>query len=200
MDTINKDKPNFYHYGNNSYLGDGDIVGAEAISIGDDVMIKRGFWLNIALNNFNGEAKIVIGDGCQIGKNLTVSVANRAMIGKNVIMGSNVYIADCGHEYKDVSIPIMYQGVTATSNEVVIGENSWLGINSVIVGDVHIGKGCVIAANTFVNKDVPDYSVVAGNPGKIIKMFDTKSMEWLKVKSEDDINKILKNRKEALLN
>lgn len=117
-------------------------------------MIKRGFCLNIALNNFNGEAKIVIGDGCLIGKNLTVSVANRTMIGKNVLMGSNVYIADCGHEYKYVSIPIMYQGVTATSNEVVIGENSWLRINSVIVGDVHIGKGCVIEANTFVNKDV----------------------------------------------
>ena len=192
-----RDQPqsSFYKLGTNSFIANGhEIVGAEAISIGDNVLIKKDCWLNIAINNYQGEPRIIIDDGCQIGKNFTISVSNKAIIEKNVIVGPNVYIADCGHVYEDIHTPIMYQGVTSTTNEVSIGEGSWLGINSVVVGNVRIGKGCVVAANTFVNKDVPDYSVVAGNPAKIIKMFDLDKGDWVRVKGEKDVNDILKKR------
>jgi acetyltransferase-like isoleucine patch superfamily enzyme/2-polyprenyl-3-methyl-5-hydroxy-6-metoxy-1,4-benzoquinol methylase/glycosyltransferase involved in cell wall biosynthesis len=185
----------FFKLGNNTYIADGaEIVGAEAISIGDNVFLKKNAWLNIALNNFQGEPRIVIDNGCQIGKSFTVSVSNKAVIEKYVIIGPNVHISDHGHAYENIALPIMYQGVTSTTNEVVIGEGSWIGINSVIVGNVRVGKGCVIAANSFVNKDIPDFTVAAGNPAKIIKMFDPTTVSWVKVKNDKDIQQMLKKR------
>ena len=52
---------------------------------------------------------------------------------------------------------------------VTIGDCSYIGINAIIVGNVKIGKYCVIGANSVVTKDIPDYSVAVGSPAKIIK-------------------------------
>ncbi|SPY14287.1 family 2 glycosyl transferase [Paenibacillus polymyxa] len=187
--------PTFHGIGENVFVGEGcEIVGAEKISIGNNVMIRKDCWLNIAVNQNKKDPQIIIDDGCQIGKNFTISVSNRAHLERNVLIGANVYISDCGHAYENIDIPIMHQGVSSETNEVTIGEGSWLGINSVIVGNVRVGKGSVVAANSFINKDVPDYSVVAGNPGRIIKMFDSVSKSWRKVYNDEDIEFILKNR------
>lgn len=196
--TSDNIKKNFNHFGENTCLASGDIVGAEAIYIGDNVRIKSGYWLNYPLNNFDGKPRIIIKDGCQIGKNLSISIVNRAVIGNNVLMGSNVYIADCGHEYKDIGVSVLMQGVTATDNEVVIGDNCWLGINSVVVGNVHIGKGSIVGANSFVNKDIPDYCVAAGNPARVVKAFDVRIGKWVKIKDNDELQQVLSHRKDYL--
>lgn len=52
---------------------------------------------------------------------------------------------------------------------VTIGDGSYIGINSVIVGNVKIGKHCVIGANSVVTKDVPSYCVAVGSPARVIK-------------------------------
>lgn len=52
---------------------------------------------------------------------------------------------------------------------VSIGDGSYIGINAVIVGNVKIGKHCVIGANSVVTKDVPDYCVAVGSPARVIK-------------------------------
>ena len=52
---------------------------------------------------------------------------------------------------------------------VSIGDDTWIGTNVVIAGTVEIGKHCVIGANSVVTHDIPDYSVVAGCPAKVIK-------------------------------
>lgn len=188
-------KSSLYKLGANSFLGEGsEIVGGHRISIGDNVMIKKDCWLNIAIQQDHSQPQILIEDGCQIGKNFTISVSNKAHIEKNVLIGANVYIADCGHAYENIAEPIMYQGVSSYTNEVTIGEGTWLGINSVIVGNVRVGKGSIIAANSFVNKDVPDYSVVAGSPAKVIKMFDSVTESWVIVNTEEGVQTILQNR------
>lgn len=51
----------------------------------------------------------------------------------------------------------------------ILGDNVWIGTNSVVVGKVHIGNDVLIAPNAYVNFDVPDHSIVLGNPGNIIK-------------------------------
>lgn len=67
----------------------------------------------------------------------------------------------------------MYQGNSFTpkadgSQNLMIDDGTWLGTNVVIVGNVHVGKHCVIGANSVVAKDIPDYSVAAGIPAKVI--------------------------------
>ena len=82
------------------------------------------------------------------------------------------YITDCDHEYRDVNIPVIDQGIVQRGQRVSIGDGSYIGINAVIVGNVKIGKHCVIGANSVVTKDVPDYCVAVGSPAKVIKRIE----------------------------
>ena len=59
-----------------------------------------------------------------------------------------------------------------------IGDETWIGIHASIIGPVKIGKHCVIGANSVVTHDIPDYSVVVGNPGKIVKKCDCEKKLW----------------------
>lgn len=110
------------------------------------------------------------------------------------MIGPNVYIADCQHEFSDIKIPLIDQGINSYTNKIKIGDGTWIGINSCILGNVSIGDNCVIGANSFVNKDIPEYSVAVGSPAKVIKMFDTIDNEWKVVADENEIKNILKRR------
>ena len=99
-------------------------------------------------------------------------------IGENVLLSPNVYITDCDHEYRDVNVAVIDQGVNQKNQNVSIGDESYIGINSVIVGNVSIGKHCVIGANSVVTKNVPDYCVAVGSPAKVIRKYDFEINEW----------------------
>ena len=190
----------FSEFGQNSIIHkDYKINKFQGISIGKNTFIKDNCWLNVCIDDNRKEPRIVIGDECQIGSRFSISSSNMCIIQRNVIVGPNVYIADCEHNYQSIGIPVMYQGITSVSNKVIIGANSWIGINATIVGNVTVGRGCVIGANSYVTKDVPDYSVVGGSPAKIIKMYDTISQEWIRVRNDDEVEKLLKNRREQPL-
>ncbi|MBU3161564.1 acyltransferase [Clostridium frigoris] len=185
----------FYGFGSNSIiLEDYKISNFSYTLVGTGTFIKDNCWLNICSYENNSAPKIVIEDGCQIGSRFTISIANKGTIEKNVIIAPNVYISDCSHNYESLGIPIMHQGITSITNEIVIGEGSWIGVNASIVGDVHIGRGCVIAANSFVTKSIPDYCIAAGSPATVIKMYDTITGKWIRTRSDTDVKKVLENR------
>ncbi len=110
----------------------------------------------------------------QIGDRSVVGVANwfqgsgKIFIGDDVIIGPYVAIVSTNHQYEDLSKPISQQPLTP--GLVEIGDGVWIGAHCTIAYNVKIGKHAIVAANSFVNKDVPDYAVVAGSPAKIIKM------------------------------
>lgn len=93
-------------------------------------------------------------------------------IGEKVLLSPNIYITDCDHEYRNVDIPVIDQGIVQKVQTVSIGDGSYIGINTVIVGNVKIGKHCVIGANSIVNKDIPDFCVAVGSPVKIVKKYN----------------------------
>ncbi|WP_243388859.1 hypothetical protein [Bifidobacterium simiarum] len=95
-----------------------------------------------------------IGAGLFIGHRGTVIVNGRARLGSNVNLAPGVVI---GQENRGAR-----RGVP------VIGNRVWIGAGAVIVGAVHIGNDVLIAPNAFVNVDVPDHSIVIGNPSRII--------------------------------
>ena len=127
-----------------------------------------------------GWGTLIIGKGSEIGERCRISIANSLTIGSKVLISPNVYITDCDHEYRNIDIPIMDQGIVQKGQKVSIGDESYIGINSVIVGNVKIGKHCVIGANSVVTRDVPDYCITVGSPIKIIKKHEKSS--WIKVK------------------
>ena len=102
-------------------------------------------------------------------------------------MGPNVCIADQDHRYDIIGVPIMNQGITIKNNSklckegIEIQDGAWISINCVIVGNVNIGKGSVIGANSVVTTDIPDYCVAVGSPCRVIKKYNFKTKAWEKV-------------------
>lgn len=171
-----------------------DVRKKERIKFGNKVVIQKDCWLNIAYDNPHGKHMIEFGDGTNIGRLSTISAANRIVIGKNVLVGPNVFIADTSHEYSHVYIPIMAQGITTSEDVITIGDGTWIGNNAVIVGNITIGRGCVIGANSVINSNVPDFSVVEGNPAKIVKIFDFSTKEWISVYNPEQLKEALDKR------
>lgn len=95
--------------------------------------------------------------------------------------GPNVFISDYNHKYQNINVPINQQGETVYSSGIRISEDSWIGTNTVIVGNVKVGKHCVIGANSFVNHNIPDYSVAVGSPAKVVKKYDFVKNKWISV-------------------
>lgn len=99
-------------------------------------------------------------------------------IGNNVILAQNIVASGLNHEYRDVATPIHLQKVTTAP--IKIEDDCWIAANVVITAGITIGKHCVIAAGSVVTKDVPPFSVAAGNPAKVIKRYDFNAKEWVK--------------------
>ena len=64
---------------------------------------------------------------------------------------------------------------------MVIGRESHIGANSVVVAGVEIGERCQIGAGSVVTKDIPAYSVAVGNPARVIKRYDPEKQTWVKI-------------------
>mgnify|MGYP003294535724 CR=1 FL=1 len=138
---------------------------------------------NVSVRNLQRHSIIEFGDNTDIGRGTTLSCYNKIIMHNNVLTGPYVFISDHNHKYTDISKPVMYQGIEFEKNSrVEICDGVWIGTNAVIVGNVRIGRNSVIAANSVVNKDVPDFCVVAGAPAKIIKRYDMNTCQWIKIK------------------
>ena len=124
---------------------------------GTNVNIEKGahFSSEVSLGNNSG-----IGINCEIAPFVT--------IGNDVMMGPECMIYTSNHGMERTGIPMWKQQSTETE-PVVIGNDVWIGARVIILPGVHIGDGCVIGAGSVVTKDVEEYSVVAGNPAKLIR-------------------------------
>lgn len=162
-----------------NYIGiDVKFVNRGTVILGRSVIIRP----STRVYAGNSQSLVSFGDGTEIGEHSTISSNNSIVFGNDVLTGPHIFIADHNHAYENPLLPVSKQGVKCnTTDEVVIGDGSWLGTNVVIVGNVHIGKHCVIGANSVVTKDIPDYSVAAGMPAKVIKKYDFEKEEWVRV-------------------
>ncbi|WP_418460296.1 acyltransferase [Bacteroides sp.] len=126
----------------------------------------------------NGVGDVIIGDYTRIG--LRCTIIGPVQIGNHVILAQNVAISGLNHRYEDPTLPIHQQGVTTAL--IQIGDDSWVGANSVITAGIKIGKHVVVGAGSVVTKDIPDYSIAVGNPARIIKKYDSTINEWILAK------------------
>lgn len=153
--------------GNNVVI---DALSRNGVRIGNDVRIgdfTKILCTGTIKNIGNG---IKIGNNCGIADNCFFGAAGGIEIGNDVIMGQNIRFHSENHNYSNLEIPIRLQGVNQKG--IKIGNNCWIGSGVVFLDGVNVGSGCVIGANTLVNKDIPDNAVVAGNPLRVIKFRD----------------------------
>ena len=125
--------------------------------------------------SYNPEIKI--GNKCSFGDYIHFTCINKIIIGDNLLTGRWVTISDNNHgdtNLATLSIAPIQRDLTS-KGPIVIGDNVWIGDKATILSGVTIGDGAIIAANSVVTKDVPPFSIVAGNPAKIIKTFSNKA-------------------------
>lgn len=151
----------------------------ENISLGDDVSIGIFTWIatNITLHK---EPKLIIGNRVHIGAYAMIIAANEIRIGNNVLLSERVTILDHVHDYADATKAVIDQPIVS-KGKIIIEDDCFIGINSVIIGGVKIGKHAVIGANSVVTNDVPSYTVVTCSPAKVIKRYDKKQKKWIRV-------------------
>lgn len=125
----------------------------------------------------NGVGDVTIGNRTLVGMGNVVIGPVR--IGNDVILAQNIVMSGLNHEYKNIHQPIHAQPITVAP--IVIEDECWIGANAVITAGVTIGKHSVVAAGAVVTKSIPPYSVVAGNPAKVIKQYDAAMQDWIKV-------------------
>jgi acetyltransferase-like isoleucine patch superfamily enzyme len=144
------------------------LVGVRFIDLGQDIFLGPGSWLQAIPRDGLATSVIRIGARCSFAGGVTLSAAEQIEFEDDVIVARNVYISDHSHRFDNRGVPISQQGIDRVK-PVRIGGGCWLGQNAVILPGVRIGKGSVVGANSVVREDVPDYSVVAGVPARVIR-------------------------------
>lgn len=170
------------------------VLGMRNISIGQGTCIGDSSWLNVCIRD--EQTRMRIGACVLVGRQAVISTAGFLEIGDYCLFAPRVYISDADHIYTDIFQPIVQQGATC-HRSIIVEENCWLGINTVISGSLTLGRGSVVGANAVVTRDIPPFCVVVGNPAQIVKMYAPRSNSWERVRSEEDIQHILDQRRET---
>ncbi len=149
------------------------IINGKNIFLGEDCQIGPNCRIEAwtTYNNKIYHPVIKLGNDVRINSRCHIGAINKVIIKDDCLIGSNVMIIDHAHgnnSWKEMKIHPGDRDLYS-KGPVIIGEKTWLCENVVILPNVHIGKGCIIGASAVVTKDIPDYSVVAGNPAKIVK-------------------------------
>jgi acetyltransferase-like isoleucine patch superfamily enzyme len=148
-----------------------DLFPFNKFSIGSNSIIEDFATMN------NGVGDIFIGENTGIGLNNVI--IGPVKIGDYVMLAQNIVISGLNHGYQDINTPPRLQKVV--TKQITIEDNVWIGANSVVTAGVTIGKHAVIGAGSVITKDIPQYSVAAGNPAKVIKKYNFNNNTWERV-------------------
>jgi acetyltransferase-like isoleucine patch superfamily enzyme len=153
----------------------GVVYGEGAISIGAGTMI--GAYVTLAVGmpgepvNRSAPPVISIGERSSIGRGSSLVGRTGIHIGDDVTTAPNVYITDHNHTYDDIDVPIVRQW--PADDPVRIGSGCWLGTGVVVLPGTKLGDHVAVAANSVVRGVVPDRSVIAGAPAKVVRQYVT---------------------------
>ena len=152
------------------------------IHLGRDATVNSGCWLD-CIENYEGErfaSRLDIGDGTYIGRNAHIIACGHMRIGKQVVIGDNVYITDNLHGYEDVTRNVMVQPLRHPG-PVAVEDEAWIGDKASILPNVTIGKHAVVGSNSVVTKSVPPYCVAVGVPARVIRRYNQETRRWEQV-------------------
>lgn len=128
----------------------------------------------------NGVGDVIIGNNTRIGmSNVIIGPVN---VGNDIMFAQNIVVSGLNHTYQDINIPIADQAVQTA--QITIEDEVWIGANAVITAGITVGKHSVVAGGSVVTKNVPPYSIVGGNPAKLLKQYNKDSGEWERVKTK----------------
>jgi acetyltransferase-like isoleucine patch superfamily enzyme len=134
----------------------------------------------------NKKTTLKIGMNCHMGDYVHIASGEEVIIGNDCLLASKIYISDISHG--------LYSGGTTHSSPdieprhrklhtkpVNIGNNVWIGECVTILPGAIIGDGCIIGANSVVNKHIDSHCLAVGSPARVIKRYDDSTQKWISV-------------------
>lgn len=125
---------------------------------GVDVNVEHGAW-------FGSGKGITLGDRSDIG--MDALVIGPVQVGRDVMMGPRCVLLASAHDTRRVDVPMNQQGFRE-DRPIVIEDDVWIGAGSIVLPGRRIGTGSIVGAGSVVVADVPPWTVVAGNPARIL--------------------------------
>jgi acetyltransferase-like isoleucine patch superfamily enzyme len=130
--------------------------------------IGRGTFLEAGVTlSGSPQGRIRLGRQVYLSRGVTVGAVGLVEIGDHALVAPGCYITDANHRFDDLVTPVPDQGMSC-KGPTVLEDNVWLGANVVVTSGVRIGRRSVIAANSVVTKDVPEFSLAGGVPARVL--------------------------------
>ena len=133
------------------------------LKIGDGTLLEPGCWLTLA-----PEARIEIGEGCFLNRNVMLAAQERIEIGDHMMFANGCFVGDAEHRYDDPETPITWQGFTS-KGPVRIGSNCWFGVNCVVTSGVSDRRALRDRRQLGGHPGPAAATIAAGAPAKVIR-------------------------------
>ncbi len=142
-------------------------LSSEGVRFGDRVHVREYTWIQATSQMQDPGKGLEIGENTYIGPSCYIGAGGGISIGKNVLMGACVHLLAENHQFENPAKNIREQGVSRKG--IRIGDDVWIGNQSIILDGIQVGNGSVIAAGSVVTHDVAPFTVVAGNPARVLR-------------------------------
>lgn len=173
-------RPGGVRYGEDAYIYRPCVIhGASCISLGNRSIILRDGYLS-ALEQYDGvryRPRIVIGNDVYVGRHAYLTAISEISIGDGCVLSEHVYVTDLMHGLDPERGPIMQQPLES-KGPVRIGTRCFLGYRAAIMPGVSLGEHCVVGANSVVTRSFGAFSMVAGVPARLIKVYSPETKRW----------------------
>lgn len=140
-----------------------DSLRGSRIIVEDDVVIDA----FVKIKPAGGSGDLVIGRGSVINSGCVLYTGNGIRIGRNVLIAANCTLAPTNHAFADQARPINAQGFQPSRGGIAVGDDVWIGANTVLLDGASIGAGSVIGASSLVRGELPEYCLAFGAPATL---------------------------------
>lgn len=165
----------FGSFGEGSAIGfpSATLMNPGSIHLGAGTLVGRQVTLSVGYGPGDPQAPargLVIGDRCIVGARCSLTAHASIELGDGVWFGQDVFVSDSGHGYQDPDVPVGEQ--FGTHDPVRVGSGCWVGHGAVLLPGTRLGRNVVVAAGSVVRGEVPDHSVVAGAPARVVRRYE----------------------------
>lgn len=153
----------------------------ENVSLGRDVQIWQGARIEAVEIAGRPPPRIIFGNGVTVQQNFHLTAGGEILIDAGTTILFDVMITDIDHQYEKFGERVIDQPMSVKTTR--IARNCFIGSGAKILAGTTLGESCVVGANAVVRGTFPDGSVIAGNPGKVVRRYDPSSKVWIKTES-----------------